>query len=263
MRDENREAALRACLRTKGAPIAPVQIHDVLPSTNDVLRTEALAGAPHGTVVWAHTQTAGKGSRGRSFCSPDGGLYFSVLLRDWVDPMQITCAAAAATHEAIRRVLHISTQIKWVNDLYLDGRKVCGILCEGVTVGSKLCAAVLGIGINLVTPSGGFPIALKDIAGGLLTAPPADDVPLTLIAEILSLLHAYLADPTQAYMDCYRANNMALSKQVCYHLGGVTKRALVQEITDRGSLLLLCEDGTVCEALSGEITFENGFAKPI
>ena len=254
MRDLASEARLSALLEAKGLPQTAVTVHDTLPSTNDALRADALAGAPHGTVVWAHAQSAGKGSRGRSFLSPAGGLYFSVLLRSYTDPMQITCAAAVAVHEAIHHVLGIDTDIKWVNDLYRNGRKVCGILCEGITVGSTLSAIVLGVGINLVTPSGGFPPELAGIAGALLPTSPANDISAALLAEILSLLHTYLADSTLAYMHTYRARNLVLGRQVRYHVGETTQAATVRAITDRGTLLLQCADGSDREAFSGEVT---------
>lgn len=254
MHDIASEVLLSKLLATKGLPPTEVVVHDTLPSTNDALRALALKGAPHGTVVWAHTQSAGKGSRGRSFCSPVGGLYFSVLLRSYTDPMQITCATAVAVHEAIRRVLGIDTDIKWVNDLYKNGRKVCGILCEGLSIGSTLTAAVLGIGINLSMPTSGFPAELSSIADALLPTPPATDVSPTLLAEILSLLHTYLADSAHAYMQTYRTHNLVLGQDVCYHVGGSAQVATVLEITDRGTLLLQCADGNIHEAFSGEIT---------
>ena len=255
MRDRISETALSDLLSAHGCPTAEIAVYDTLPSTNDALRALALAGAPHGSVVWAHTQSAGKGSRGRSFCSPVGGLYLSVLLRSYTDPMQITCAAAVATHEAIRRVLGISTDIKWVNDLYLYGRKICGILCEGITVGSSLSAAVLGIGINLATPTDSFPDSLRTVAGALLPSPPPQRTTLTLIAELIALLHSYLSDPSRAYMHCYRTHNLVLGRTVRYRVGNTEQTAYVQEITERGTLRLLCENGLVCEAFSGEVLF--------
>ena len=254
MRDVASEAQLSALLAEKGFPGAAVAVYDSLPSTNDTLRAQALADAPDGSVVWAHAQSAGKGSRGRSFCSPAGGLYFSLLLRSYTDPMQITCAAAVAVHEAIRSVLGIDPDIKWVNDLYKNGRKVCGILCEGITIGSTLSAVVLGVGINLAAPTEGFPAELSNIADALLPTPPAPEIAAGLLAEILSLLHAYLADPTRAYMQIYRTRNLVLGRRVRYHVGDIMCKATALEITERGSLLLQCENGSIREAFSGEIS---------
>lgn len=254
MRDSVNEAALSALIATRALPNDLIEVHDELPSTNTRLRAMVPNGAPHGTVVWAHAQSAGKGSRARSFCSPQGGLYFSVLLRNCNAPMQITCAAAVAVHQAIQQVFGITTDIKWVNDLYLNGRKVCGILCESVTMGSTLTAAVLGIGINLVVPDGGFPPAIAEIAGALCSTPPPADRTQELIVEILARLYPYLDDVDASYMQVYRDRNLVLGRQVLHHVGDGTIAARVQSITDQGTLLLRDTSGRIYEACSGEIT---------
>lgn len=141
----------------------PLYVHPELDSTNARCRDLARRGAAHGTVVAANSQTAGRGRQGRLFCSPPGsGLYFSVLLKQAVAlqeaPMLTACAAVAAAR-AIDALYSTHTQIKWVNDLYLDGKKCCGILTEGeVSLESgKLECAIIGIGINVRNTQSSLP----------------------------------------------------------------------------------------------------------
>ncbi|MBQ2455467.1 MAG: biotin--[Firmicutes bacterium] len=117
--------------------------------------------------VFALSQTGGKGRYGRSFFSPEGGLYLSILL-PYEEPGTITCGAGACAVRAIARTTGKDLRIKPVNDLYMDGRKIAGILAEAVTdLEGKPLAVVLGIGINLIAPEGGFPEEIRNRAGAL------------------------------------------------------------------------------------------------
>lgn len=126
-------------------------------------------GAGHGTLVAAGMQTAGRGRRGRSFASPEGaGLYLSVILKTGL-PMQdaalTTFAAAVAVRRAVKAVCGKELAIKWVNDLYWQGKKCCGILTEAVTdvESGGLDHMVVGIGIDLVRPQGAGARALRTL----------------------------------------------------------------------------------------------------
>lgn len=131
-------------------------------STNRVAKELAQQGAPHGTWVEAGRQTAGRGRLDHSFFSPEGGVYLSVILRpdvpreDWV---LITPMAAVAVRDAVNGITDIELGIKWVNDLYLGEKKVGGILCEAVDD-----AVIVGVGLNVWEPEGGFPPELNAAA---------------------------------------------------------------------------------------------------
>lgn len=130
-----------------------IQIYNTLGSTNTHAKHLALDGAPHGTVVLAHQQTEGKGRLGRSFDSPLSGIYLSMVIKPSFDPMLstlITNAAAVAVSEAIDEVCGLESRIKWVNDIYISGKKVCGILSEGLTdfETGQIESIIVGIGIN-------------------------------------------------------------------------------------------------------------------
>ena len=147
-----------------------IETVDLIDSTNDELKRRAEQGESEMYLLVAERQTKGKGTKGRSFFSPGGtGIYMSLLLRPAYTPQEctlLTTMAAVSCAVAIERVVGVKPQIKWVNDIYLDGKKVGGILTQAHL--SKDCKAVewaiVGIGINLSEPEGGFPADLTDIA---------------------------------------------------------------------------------------------------
>lgn len=150
-----------------------IELLPTVDSTNNYLKTLGASGAPHGTVAIAERQTGGRGRLGRSFDSaPGAGVYLSVLLRPACPPsalMTLTAQAAVATRRAIRAVTGAETGIKWVNDLVLNGRKLCGILTElSIEAESGLVAyAVVGVGVNCNRAVADFPPELRDTVGSL------------------------------------------------------------------------------------------------
>lgn len=194
-------------------PGLQIEVSTTLPSTNTALRARAQSGAPEGLVLLAAEQTEGRGRAGRDFYSPAGtGLYLSLLLRPvcaTADAPLLTLAAATAAAEAIEEVTGQSPAIKWVNDLLLGGKKICGILTEAALSleSGGLEYAVLGFGLNLAPPDGGFPAPLADIAGALY--PSAADIPsgtrCRLAAAFLSHLWPYCQNlPARAFLAGYR-----------------------------------------------------------
>lgn len=154
-------------------PDVMVRLYDSVPSTNQAAKLAAVSGdAGHGSLVAALEQTEGRGRRGRSFCSPrEAGLYFSVVLHpgeSLQESLLITTAAAVAVYKAVLEVCGISLGIKWVNDLFKDGKKVCGILTEAMTdfESGNIESAIVGIGLNLF-PGEEIPEELENIAGAL------------------------------------------------------------------------------------------------
>lgn len=149
---------------------------DCLESTNVTAKEYAIEGAKHGTVIMAEQQTGGKGQHGRSFFSPPGhGIYMSIILHDskwrfsFENPTLITAHAAVSVCQAIEAagIIGKTPQIKPVNDILLNGRKICGILTESR---NNLEWVVVGIGVNFTTPESGFPAEISDIAGTLFNS---------------------------------------------------------------------------------------------
>ena len=228
------------------------EVFDRIDSTNLQARRIAAAGERESTLIIAREQTAGRGRMGRSFYSPDGtGLYMTLLCypeAPLCDLAGLTCAAAWATALAIEELTGATPAIKWVNDLYLHGRKVCGILCE--SVGTPHGTAVLvGIGVNLTTRD--FPDELAGIAGSLQT----EITPETLATRICERLLQYVRHPDNAlWLDGYRARFMLSGMHVTCILPTERFEATVRGISDSGSLLVTDQGGQDRELWAGEVS---------
>jgi BirA family biotin operon repressor/biotin-[acetyl-CoA-carboxylase] ligase len=241
-------------------PFCKVQVYDELVSTNLTVREAAKAGASESMVVIADQQTGGYGRYGRSFCSPNGtGLYMSVLLRPEGTPetaLLITTAAAVAVAEAIEELTGRYCGIKWVNDLILDGKKVCGILTEGAlkASSSSLDYAILGIGINVTEPTGGFPADIQGIAGAILTR-EQEDFRNRLAATVLRRFFGYYwCLATRGFFDAYRQRLFFLGQPVrILGAGREESRAVALDIDGDFRLLVRYDDGREEALSSGEI----------
>ena len=239
------------------------------PSTNALVREKANQGCPEGCVIAACEQTAGRGRYGRQFFSPvDSGVYLSLLLRPTAySPQQATCltaAAAAAMCQAIEAVTGQQPGIKWVNDIFLHGKKVCGILTEaavGLETGA-LDYMVLGAGVNLYPPAEGFPEEIQSIAGSVLehSCPEAKN---RLVGEFLSRFLDFYSHPEcRAYLEDYRARSLAIGRNVTVLSAGRAVSAYAYGIDDDFCLLVRYENGKT-EALSyGEIRIQLGADTP-
>ena len=233
------------------------------PSTNALVREKANQGCPEGRVIIACEQTAGRGRYGRQFFSPaDTGVYLSLLLRPMAySPKQATCltaAAAAAMCQAIEAVTGQQPGIKWVNDIFLHGKKVCGILTEaavGLETGA-LDYMVLGAGVNLYPPTAGFPEDIQPIAGSVLerSCPEAKN---RLVGEFLNRFWYFYTHPEcRAYLEDYRARSLAIGQNVTVLSAGQAVSAYAYGIDDDFRLLVRYENGDT-EALSyGEIRIQ-------
>lgn len=145
------------------------ELHDELASTNDRGRELAHAGAPEGTLVVARRQTGGRGRLGRTWSSPEGGLYLSLVLRPTEEMLRrapISLLTALAASEALDQVARVATTIKWPNDVQLSGKKVAGILSE-LTKEKGETSLVLGVGLNVDTDPATLPPELRAIATSL------------------------------------------------------------------------------------------------
>lgn len=230
-------------------------------STNRVLREMAEAGAPEGTLVLAETQTAGRGRLGRRFVSPPGsGIYMSLLLRPALpaaDALLITTAAAVAAATAIERATGKETRIKWVNDVYQNGKKVCGILTEGAVCTDRAAFryAILGVGINVYPPQGGFPAEIREIAGTLFEkAPPADPRP-AIVTDFLTAFAAEYPDLTaKRYYAEYARRSMLDGQTVTVHRGETAREATVLGVDTDFCLRVRFADGREAALDSGEVS---------
>lgn len=232
-------------------------------STNSVCVEKAKAGETEGYVAIAGSQSAGRGRRGKAFFSPAGsGIYMSILLRpEGLTENQVlhfTTMAAAAVSEAIEAVSDKKADIKWVNDIYIDGKKVCGILSEasyGIMTG-KLEYVIVGIGINAYTPAGGFPSSIEKVAGSVFEEPRAG-LKNRLAAEVLNRFMAYYRHlPDTPYSDEYIKRSMVTGRDITVHKGDEMIRAHVLGIDEEFGLKVRYEDGSVEILRSGEISIK-------
>jgi len=227
-------------------------------STNTELRRMAEDGAPHGTVLIACCQKGGRGRMGRSFYSETGGLYLSLLLRPKTAAERggdITGVAAVAVAEAVEAVTGKQTYIKWVNDLFCDGKKVCGILTEAAVSleGGQFTYAVVGIGLNVYSPKVGFPKELADIAGSLY---PCDEIQSGLInrlaAEILCRFDELYQTPDNA-LEGYKRRCFLIGPQVTAVRGTEERCVNVLDVAEDYCLIVEDEEGKRHLLNSGEV----------
>ena len=248
-----------------------ILLYPTVDSTNAELRRLAYDGAEEGIVLLADEQTAGKGRLGRSFHSPmRGGIYMSLLLRPCLPFEKIhflTMLAAVSVTQAIESVTGVSAQIKWVNDILLDGAKLCGILSEAAVEGESgsLSFVVVGIGINIECVrdfpklEGNRPAALREVAKHPFSR-------CELIAEILNQFECYYnsyltSQDATALLALYRSRLCLLGRQVLVVQGTEQYEAQVEGLADSGGLLVKRSDGVLLELKSGEVSIRGNFSK--
>lgn len=255
------EAALRAALPEKYRH-NDIYIYDTIESTNTSARQLALNGAPHGTIVMAHMQTGGKGRLGRSFFSPREGIYLSLIIKPDFDLSLsglITTAAAVAVSDSIEKVCGQAAQIKWVNDIYVSDKKVCGILSEGMTdfETGQIENIIIGIGIN--TSTDGFPKDLLSIVGAV----EGDYSRSALTAEVISKLLDMISNMNdRSFIDDYKNKSLVIGKDITVYKGIYkndpsevpSRHAHGLDIDSNGGLVVIYSDGTRETLTSGEIS---------
>ena len=228
-----------------------LEIHEQLDSTNNRAKILAAAGARHGTTVIADSQTGGRGRLGRSFFSPEhSGVYLTVILRPDCAPERatlLTSLAAVAAARAVEKVSDADVKIKWVNDLYLNDKKICGILTEagfGMEAG-RLEYAVTGIGINVNRMV--FPPDLRETATSIGNETGISPDRNRLIAEILNELDALYGDlETGAFLEESRRRSNVTGRTVTVIEGGRQYPARAVEIDDQGRLVIETGAGRTC-----------------
>lgn len=236
--------------------------YDSIDSTNTRLKELARAGAAHGTVVAAGSQSAGRGRLGRSFHSPQGlGIYMSVLLRPQCQPQQLmhlTCAAAVAMCDACENLTGVRPAVKWINDLVLSRRKLGGILTE-LSIDPKtglVDYAIVGIGINCCHGAQDFPRELEAIATSFaLEGIPADPARLSA-AMIQSLwqMAQTLLTKRDATMARYRQDCLTLGQDVIICRGDTRQSGKALDVDEDGALLVRLPDGRTQTVSSGEVS---------
>ncbi len=236
--------------------------YDEIPSTNTRAKELAKTGAPHGTVVLAGSQTAGRGRMGRSFCSPGGmGVYLSVILQPSCMPdklMHLTCAAAVAAAEAVEAVSGVAPAIKWTNDLVANGKKLGGILTElGLDCHGLVEYAIVGIGINCCQKAEDFPLELQHMATSVnsLGGKPATTAEMAAaLVEALWKTDKRLLAEKSDLMAAYTRRCMTIGQDVVLVRGQEREYGRALDVDENGGLVVRFSDGQVRTVTSGEIS---------
>ena len=220
--------------------------YDTLTSTNDCASAFLKEGIRPPFAVAASSQTAGRGRRGKSFFSPEGGVYCTLALPvvSAEDMPLVTVLAATAIRKGITDVTGRETKIKWVNDLFYEGKKVCGILAENL--GESM---LIGFGIDLVPAE--MPPGLETVAGSLNS--PADRYALAgaCTGEIMKLI-SFL--PDRNFLTEYRENCFLIGRSIIFMKNGRQYEAVAEKVEDSGALAVRLPDGTRMQLTSGEVS---------
>ena len=238
-----------------------IQVHKSLESTNKTAKEMAVAGAEHGTIIISDCQTMGRGRYSRNFFSPSGGgLYMSIVLRPeamhFKNPTSVTAFAAVSVCEAIESISTKVPRIKWVNDIFIDGKKVCGILTEAVTdfESGGLDWVVLGIGINVHTRTEDFPCDLQSIATSIYPDEKMSGVRNRLSAEIINRILGFETLPSETEIfEKYKKRLMVLGKKITVIQNQVEYKATAIDVDSVGHLVVKNESGERITLSSGEI----------
>lgn len=241
------------------AEIGDIRVFSEIDSTNAEARRLSLSGISHEVLLVAEQQSAGRGRLGRSFYSPNGmGIYMTYLWQPHEvagDVVSVTTAAAVSVCRALTSMPLLDRMpfsIKWVNDIYLADKKVCGILTEAITdpQSGQIDSMWIGIGINVAPMT--FPPELSDIATSLATSELDRN---DLIARIVNEFHKILRDPDRyGHMPYYRAHSMVIGKAVNTVCADQTVPGVVLDVDREGGLVIRREDGSIETIHSGEVS---------
>ena len=236
-----------------------ITIFDELDSTNNYLKKLGSQGEKETQLVIAESQTGGRGRMGRAFYSPnDTGIYFSLLLHPKFSAEKslfLTVMAAVSVAETVMKYNKNDVKIKWVNDIYIDGKKVCGILTEGTINSNKMLDyAVVGIGINIIAPENGFPDEIKGIATAIFPGNAEENIKEKIVADVVNKFFDMYNGIDTDFVKRYKEYSYLTGKEINIILGETKRPATVIDITDDCHLLVKNENGEVEEISSGDVS---------
>ena len=241
----------------------PITVHKTIGSTNTEAKILAVQNAQHGTTIVSEEQTKGRGRFGRDFFSPsDSGIYMSIILKPELNignSVLITSAAAVVVCNAIEKFTSVSPKIKWVNDIFIDNKKICGILTEAVTnfESGMLDCVVVGIGINVKTKNEDFPMELQNKAGSIFID---DDsfIRNQLTAEIINnVLKISKKLENKDFMPAYKQRSMILGEHILYKKDNNWHEGYASDIDDYGGLIVFKKKKKKITLNSGEVSIKK------
>lgn len=245
---------------------AEILIYDELSSSNTEAKHLALNGASEFTTVIAKSQTHGKGRLGRSFISnSENGLYMSIILKPNTSPgecVDITALTAVAVMEAINESTDVKSSIKWVNDVYINDKKACGILVESTCENGRVTNAIVGVGVNITPPKNGFAPEIKDIATSIFEDNPPPSYKEILCAGIINkIVYYYQNMKEKSHMSAYRSNSNIINEEVDIYVGNEIVKGTAIDINDKAEIVVKTENGDIRVFNSGEARVRKSGAK--
>ncbi len=242
-----------------------IQVFEQTTSTNDVIERLARDGVKEGAVVFAESQTKGRGRLGRAWMSPARkGLWFSVLLRPDLRPQEttrLTVASATALRRAIQSETGLAPEIKWPNDILIRGRKVAGILTELSAELDKVRHVILGIGVDVNLGANDFPAELRKTATSLrieagekLSRP---ELATALLRELDGDYARVCGNAFGSVADEWEAHCTTIGRAVTIQIGGRRVSGRAESLNDDGALLLRTEHGHLERITGGDVTLEK------
>lgn len=236
-------------------------VEDKVSSTNTVIKEMAEKGEGEFTVLIANSQTAGRGRFGRTFFSPpESGIYMSILLRPRFSAqssLYLTTCAAVCAARAIENASEIPAKIKWVNDIYLAERKVCGILTEASVdfESGSLNYAVIGIGINIFPPEGDFPPDIQKKAGSIFSSAFSGDVRSKIVADILNnFIEFYPQLEHKPFLEEYKRRSLLTGREILVLKADKSIPARADFIDDDFKIHVTYKDGSTDALSSGDVS---------
>lgn len=239
----------------------PVVYREELDSTNAHAAHLADSGATHGTLVVAGRQTAGRGRRGRTWESPEGGnLYLSLILRPKLTAsraFEFTLLSAVALAEALE-ACGVETSIKWPNDVEIDGLKVAGILSELATnPDGSIRWVILGIGVNVNVSPDAFPPEVRTRATSLLASCGRRFSLVSVVEALLDRLEYWVArhatDGFSPVLERWRERTSTLGAPVRAQVDGRVIEGIAEDLDDTGALLVRVDGGAIERIVAGEV----------
>lgn len=239
----------------------PIHVYKSLTSTNTEAKMAILKNATNGTVILSDEQTNGRGRLGRNFFSPPkSGIYMSIILKPKLNisnSVLITTAVAVAVCLCIDDFSDRKAQIKWVNDIYIDNKKVCGILTEAVTdfESGNVESVIIGIGLNVKTKENSFPDELKNIAGSIQHSEEIFISRNKLAAEIINkVLTICETLEDRNFLEIYKERSIILGQNISYKKNEKWVEGYARDIDEYGGLVVELNSGQRVVLNSGEIT---------
>ena len=236
-----------------------INYYHSLPSTMDAARREILHGAAAGTVIIAGEQTKGRGRRQRTWLTPAGNIALSIILYPDIKalPYLIMIASLAAA-QSIETDTGVKTQIKWPNDILIDGMKVCGILSENEVKGNKISFSIIGIGINIDLNVADY-AEIADTAASLKSEPGKGDLRVQLIRSLLNEFERlYLQLPDgKSIFEAWRERLVTLGQKVKATTGNQIIEGTAESVDANGALAIRQSDGMLTKVVAGDVTLRR------